>query len=328
MFKCSLCLDHAEEFAALPCGHVYCYPCLVIQIGRHKQCPQCRHAYDTQHILKLYVDKQDLPLKSFFPPTSSVESIFPRLMELVEKANKIDVDSSTNDIEALTIGCERLMMQFQMEGGSAAEEFMKELERCLASLRGRLKYAARLDSAKEQNMRGATAIRVQEDRIRRLMGERNAAFSGRDEALRSIKMLEERERLWREKYDRLKARYTKHQTWDGTNQNVQFERVQELQEELKKHKAETAKYKKKYIAAKRKILQTGEEPSHDARPDDASSDDELDILPPDDPTGPSRLAHVTIRRKDKATSRFGSGDVVMDSDDSSRHDPCEVEESL
>jgi len=63
------------------------------------------------------------------------------------------------------------------------------------SLRGRLKYAARLDSAKEQNKQSAATIQDQEARIRRLISERAAALVGRDEAMKSIKLLEQKEGL-------------------------------------------------------------------------------------------------------------------------------------
>ena len=39
----------------------------------------------------------------------------------MEKASEITVESPPAEIEALTIGCERAMMRFQVEGGSAAE---------------------------------------------------------------------------------------------------------------------------------------------------------------------------------------------------------------
>jgi len=316
MFKCSLCLDHADEFAALPCGHVYCHPCLLIQIGRYRQCPQCRNAYDIPDIIRLYVDEQDSQPKLRHPPAPSIQSALSKVDELVTKANEITVESPPSEIEALVVGCERVMMRFQDEGGSAAEEPLKSLERCLVSLRGRLKYAARLDSAKEQNKQNAATIQDQNARIRRLINERSTALAGRDEAMKSIKLLEQKERLMREKYDRLKMRFSKHQGRDHNNQNVQFTQVLELQEQLRKCKIESTKYKKRYLVARQKAARAGVGPLHNTQPDLVSSDEELEILPP---------ASCELTQPGKERNGKVDNDVSMDSDDSSRHDPFEVE---
>jgi len=328
MFKCSLCLDHADEFAALPCGHVYCHRCLLIQIERYKQCPQCRNAYDIPHIIRLYVDEQDSQSRPHHPPAPSVRNALSKVNELAAKANEITVESPPSEIEALVIGCERVMMRFQVEGGSAAEESLKELERCLVSLRGRLKYAARLDSAKEQNKQSAATIQDQEARIRRLISERAAALVGRDEAMKSIKLLEQKEGLMREKYDRLKMRFTKHHERDNNNQNAQFSQVLELQEQLRKCKIESTKYKKRYLVARQRAARAGVAPLSNTQPYLASSDEELEILPPDATCELTQPGNVTLRRKDKLTHTLRKeegSDVLMDSDDSSRHDPYEVE---
>ncbi|KAH8103930.1 hypothetical protein BXZ70DRAFT_905065 [Cristinia sonorae] len=53
MPTCVLCLEVLKDPAALPCGHVFCYECLV-QLVRNVQpyvhthfCPTCRHPYTT-----------------------------------------------------------------------------------------------------------------------------------------------------------------------------------------------------------------------------------------------------------------------------------------
>jgi len=249
----------------------------------------------------------------------------------VAKASEVTVESPPAEIEALTIGCERAMMRFQVEGGSAAEESLKELERCLVSLRGRLKYAARLDSAKERNKQSAATIQHQEARIRQLISERSAALLGREQAMNSIKSLEQKEKSMREKYDRLKMRFAKHQNRDGNNQNAQLVQIHELQEQLRKCKIESTKYKKRYLVARQRAAKAGVVPLPHTQPELDSSDEELEILPPNASCDSAQPCRVALRRRDKiahSLRRKEGDDISMDSDDSSKQDPCEVEDLL
>ena len=61
VMECGICLSHmggdeAKSMAAPPCGHIYCFDCL-IQIERNVggNCPTCRQSYSEDEIKRVYI---------------------------------------------------------------------------------------------------------------------------------------------------------------------------------------------------------------------------------------------------------------------------------
>lgn len=70
--SCPLCMDVVSEPTVTPCGHIYCWACIISyfqkqqqqprgnrnRLGgsnrRHKQCPVCRHEFQQQCIRPIY----------------------------------------------------------------------------------------------------------------------------------------------------------------------------------------------------------------------------------------------------------------------------------
>ncbi|KAH9926998.1 uncharacterized protein B0H18DRAFT_875949 [Fomitopsis serialis] len=56
MPTCIICLEVLKDPAALPCGHVFCYSCIVKIVRSitpyttHHFCPTCRHPYTVSHV--------------------------------------------------------------------------------------------------------------------------------------------------------------------------------------------------------------------------------------------------------------------------------------
>ncbi|KAI4526759.1 hypothetical protein K525DRAFT_188276 [Schizophyllum commune Loenen D] len=56
MTTCSICLDEQKQPVSLPCGHIFCYPCIVRVIDAVKSyttlhcCPTCRNPYTVVNI--------------------------------------------------------------------------------------------------------------------------------------------------------------------------------------------------------------------------------------------------------------------------------------
>lgn len=51
--KCSLCLDSVRNAAALTCGHIFCWDCIVPWCSKHSECPVCRSCVQPRHVIKL-----------------------------------------------------------------------------------------------------------------------------------------------------------------------------------------------------------------------------------------------------------------------------------
>lgn len=56
MFKCLVCLEGitAVNMGITPCGHMFCYTCLVESVKSVKKCPKCRKGLTAKTIKKVY----------------------------------------------------------------------------------------------------------------------------------------------------------------------------------------------------------------------------------------------------------------------------------
>ncbi|WIA33437.1 hypothetical protein OEZ86_006569 [Tetradesmus obliquus] len=54
--KCLICLDgiKADCMATTPCGHVFCYECIMDAVRATKKCPKCRKTTTLKQIKRLY----------------------------------------------------------------------------------------------------------------------------------------------------------------------------------------------------------------------------------------------------------------------------------
>lgn len=55
-FKCLICLDgiKADCMATTPCGHMFCYECIMDAVRATKKCPKCRKSTTLKQIKRLY----------------------------------------------------------------------------------------------------------------------------------------------------------------------------------------------------------------------------------------------------------------------------------
>lgn len=51
--KCSLCLDSVRNAAALTCGHIFCWDCIIPWCNQHSECPVCRTCVQPRQVIGL-----------------------------------------------------------------------------------------------------------------------------------------------------------------------------------------------------------------------------------------------------------------------------------
>ncbi|MCB0368121.1 MAG: hypothetical protein KDD45_01460 [Bdellovibrionales bacterium] len=50
---CPVCINVFKRPTTLPCGHTFCYSCLLNATREHRQCPICRQHIDTYLLLHI-----------------------------------------------------------------------------------------------------------------------------------------------------------------------------------------------------------------------------------------------------------------------------------
>lgn len=56
MFKCLVCLEgiKADNMGITPCGHMFCYNCIVEAVRATKKCPKCRKGATLKSVKKIF----------------------------------------------------------------------------------------------------------------------------------------------------------------------------------------------------------------------------------------------------------------------------------
>lgn len=53
-FRCQLCLDEGKPFACTPCGHPFCWDCLLEHVVENRNCPLCRSDVTPSRVIPLF----------------------------------------------------------------------------------------------------------------------------------------------------------------------------------------------------------------------------------------------------------------------------------
>ncbi|CAD8048688.1 unnamed protein product [Paramecium sonneborni] len=52
--QCLICYDNSTNVTCTPCGHLFCWDCIMQQINLKQQCPICRSDCQAQQLIQLY----------------------------------------------------------------------------------------------------------------------------------------------------------------------------------------------------------------------------------------------------------------------------------
>jgi len=248
----------------------------------------------------------------------------PQIEALSAKATELDVESSKEQLAAVVTPGEILLLDLERRGGSDIKHVLAKLSESLASLRNKLKYAAKLASMKDEHQQYVRTIGAQEEKIREQTKEKLQALRERDTVQRKLVKLEAKDNEWRNKYERLRQRFTQLEHKGVAENEVQRIKIAQLQEAYKKQSLRVLKYKKKCIALRQAQAAGRTEGAEGSR--DASDDDgglEITHVP-----SPTRLSPLTSGSVLSRKRRAPSADVDVDSDDSSNDDAKDVELEL
>ncbi|KAF9512655.1 hypothetical protein BS47DRAFT_1039053 [Hydnum rufescens UP504] len=234
MFRCSICYENEEALGALPCGHVFCLPCLTSHFGYSPSCPKCRDRCSQTDILKLYLDESEQAA----PPLATSDSSdlvdrIPRIEALSAKATELDIEATKEQLASVVTPGEILLLDLERHGGTDIQPVLAKLSESLASLRNKLKYAAKLTSMKAEHQQYVRTIEHQEEKMRAQTKEKHLAFRELDAVQRKLDKLEAKDTEWRNKYERLRQRFIQLEHRGVAENEVQRIKIAQLQEKVR-----------------------------------------------------------------------------------------------